>query len=140
VKRSAIFYEKEILRSAAGLDDVKSMVIDSTKIGQNPASSGRYVLEAGNVMGKINASSKICPIAAGAFGSGASGAWTAADIVGILGTSVEFTLGPGITAGSATDEEVDILHHLCDFNVSKLVGYTGNETITKQALFTCLFR
>lgn len=137
----AVIIEKEILRSAAGLDDIKSMVVDSTKVAENPASSGRYILEAGTVMIKIPSSSKIQPInAAGATGTGSSGAIAADDIVGILATTIEFWLGTGITAGAATDEPCAILHHGCDFNVSKLVGYTGNETITKAALPTCVFR
>lgn len=137
----AVIIEKEILRSAAGLDDIKSMVVDSTKVAENPGSSGRYILEAGTVMIKIPASSKIQPIdAAGATGTGASGAIAEADVVGVLGHTREFWLGTGITPGSASDEPVPILHHGCDFNVSKLVGYTGNEAVVKAALYTCLFR
>lgn len=140
VKRTAVLLEKEILRGAGGLDDIKSMVVDSTKVVENPASSGRYILEAGTVMTKIVASSKIQPITIAAGGSGGSGAYVAGDIVGILATTHEFFLGTGITAGAASDEPVAILHMGCDFNVSKLVGYTGNETITKAALPTCVFR
>lgn len=141
VKRGpAVIVEKEILRSAAGLDDAKSMVVDSTKIPEYVTGDGRYILEAGSVMGKINGSSKIMPIAAGNFGSGTAGAWVAADIVGVAQTTTEFYLGPGVTAGSATDEPVSILHHGCDFNITYLVGYTGNETIVKAALPTCIFR
>lgn len=137
----AVIIEKEILRSAAGLDDIKSMVVDSTTVPENPTSSGRYILEAGTVMVKIPASSKIQPItASGATGSGTGGAFTSSDVVGILGHTREFWLGIGITAGAPSDEPVPILHHGCDFNVSKLVGYTGNETIVKGALPTCLFR
>lgn len=137
----AAFVEKEILRSGAGLDDIKSMVVDSTKVAENPTSSGRYILEAGTVMIKVPASSKIQPInAAGATGSGGAGAIVAADIVGIMGHTREFQLGVGVVAGSATDEPVPVLHHGCDFNVSKLVGYTGKETETKAAMPTCLFR
>lgn len=142
-RRTATLFEKEILRSAAGLDDIKSMVIDSTKIDQNPSSSGRYVLEAGNVMVKIPSSSKIMPIAAAAAsgqGSGGSGAYVAADIVGILGSAIEFFIGQGVTASGATDEPASILHHGCDFNVGQLLGYTGNEAITAAAMPTCKFR
>jgi hypothetical protein len=141
VKRTAVILQKEILRSASGLDDIKSVVVDSTKVAENPASSGRFILEAGTVMIKIPASSKVQPInAAGAAGSGGAGAIVAADIVGIAAVSKEFFLGTGITAGAASDEPFALLHHGCDFNVSKLVGYTGNETITKAALPTCVFR
>lgn len=141
VKRTAVIIEKEILRSASGLDDILSVVIDSTKVPENPVGSGRYILEAGTVVGKINASTKCAPLStATPVGTGTSGAWTAADIQGITQNTVEFWLGVGITAGAASDEAVSLLHHMCDFNISKLVGYTGNETITKTALPTCLFR
>lgn len=141
VKRTAVLIEKEILRSASGLDDILSAVVDSTKVPENPVGSGRYILEAGTVMGKIAASTKVAPLStATPVGSGAAGAWTAADILGIMQNTVEFWLGVGITAGAASDEPVSLLHHECDFNISKLVGYTGNETITKAALPTCLFR
>lgn len=143
VRRTAQFYDIEILRSAAGLDDIKSMVVDSTHVPENPSGSGRYVLVAGNVMGKISgdAAGRIMPIAVANLGSGGAGAWQAADIVGILAQAKDFAIGPGMpAAGTQSDEEVAILHHGCDFNISKLVGYTGNETITKAALPTCLFR
>jgi hypothetical protein len=136
----AVIIEKEILRGAAGLDDIKSMVVDSTTVAQNPSGSGRYILEAGTVMCKINGSSKIAPITATPNGTGSSGAWAAADIVGILATTHEFYLGPGITAGTATDEPVAILHAAgLRFNISQLVGYTGNETMVKTAMPLCKF-
>jgi len=140
IQRTAALSDNEFLRSPAGLDDSLSVVIDSTKVAELPASSGMYQLYKGTVMGKINASSKVCAISAGAYGSGSSGAWVAADIVGILANNVKFWIGQGITAGAATDEPAAVLWHGCDFNVSKLLGYTGNETIVKAALFTCRFR
>lgn len=140
IARTATLADNEFLRSPAGLDDSKSVVIDSTKVLQNPASSGIYRLYKGTVMGKIAASSKVCAISAGLYGTGGSSAWTAADIVGILANDVNFWIGQGVTAGAATDEPAAVLHHGCDFNISKLIGYTGNETIVKAALFTCIFR
>lgn len=142
ITRQGVFFDKEILRSAAGLDDIKSMVLDSTKVAENPASSGRYVLEAGTVMAKITGgSTKIQPVHSNAAGgSGGSGAYVAGDIVGILATTIELGVGQGITASAKTDEPVAILHHGCDFNAAKLIGYTGNETIVKAALPTCIFR
>lgn len=138
IRRTATIIETEILRSAAGLDDIKSMVLDSTKLLENPSSSGLIILESGEVMGKISGSSKIMPIRYGNFGTGSAGAWTAADIVGVNETQYQFP--KDITLGAATDHELAILHHGCDFNISKLKGYTGNETITKAALPTCIFR
>src|SRR5213592_2978271 len=116
---NAQIYENEFLRSFAGLDDLLSAVCDSTKVPENPAASGRYVVVQGTVMGKIGGSSKVCPVTAGAFGSGAAGAWVAADILGVLNETREFYIGPGVTAGPATDEDVALVHMGADFNVSK---------------------
>lgn len=138
MQRTATIIQTEILRSAAGLDDIKSMVVDSTKLLENPSGSKRIILEPGEVMGKISGSSKIMPIRYGNFGTGAANAWVAADIVGVNETQREFPYD--VVLGAATDHEQAILHHGCDFNISKLKGYTGNETIVKAALPTCIFR
>lgn len=142
VSRIATFFQKEILRSGAGLDDIPSYVIDSTKIAEYPASSGRYVLEAGTVMVKVqgDAAKKIMPLHSNAAGgSGGAGAYVAADIVGILASTIEFYIGEGVTASGKTDEAVAVFWHGNHFNITKLVGYTGNEAIVAAALSTCKF-
>jgi len=135
-KRTAtLFGGKEILRSAAGLDDVKSMVVDSNKVPQNPASSGRYVLERGTVMLTISASTKIQPATAAGAPSP-----TSTNVVGILEDDHEFWISTDSTPNdTAADEPVGILHHGCNFNTANLTGYTGNETAVKAALPTCKF-
>ncbi len=135
----AVIIEKEILRGAGGLDDIKSMVVDSTKVIEWPTSSGRYIIEAGTVMVKVPSSSKIAPINGTATGTGSAGAFLAADIVGIAAVTKEFYMGTGITAGNATDEPLAILFMGCRFNVSKLVGYTGRESVVQAALPLCKF-
>ena len=129
----AVIIAKEILRSAAGLDDIKSMVLDSSYVLENPSTTGRYLLEAGTVLILGPSSDKVLPVYEGESTSGKT-------VVGILGHTREFWLGPGITANSNTDEPVAVLHHGCDFDLSKLVGYTGNETDVKAALPTSIFR
>lgn len=129
----AVIIAKEILRGAAGLDDIKSGVIDSTLVEENPASSGRYILEAGTVLITGPSDGRLQPVYDG-DSTGSSAA-----VFGILGATIEFWLGPAITAGRATDEAVPVLHHGCNFDTSKLVGYTGNESDLKTALYTCLF-
>jgi hypothetical protein len=136
----AQIYENEFLRAFTGQESIKSMVLDSTHVPENPASSGRYVVVKGTVMGKIGGSSKIAPLTAGAFGSGSAGAWVAGDIVGILTETVEVYVGAGAAAGVAADEPVAVMHMGMDLNVSKLIGYTGNETIVKAALPLNSFR
>ncbi len=129
----AVIVAKEILRSAAGLDDIKSMVLDSTYVLENPSTTGRYIVEAGTVLTLGPSDGKVKPIYEGeSVGSD--------DVAGILGHTVEFWLGPGITAATNTDKPVPVLHHGCDFDVSQLVGYVGNESDVEDALPTCLFR
>lgn len=124
---------KEILRSAAGLDDIKSMVLDSTYVLENPSTTGRYIVEAGTVLSLGPSDGKVKPVYEGENVD-------QANVAGILGHTREFWLGPGITASSNTDAPIPVLHHGCDFDVSKLVGYVGNEAAVKAALPTCIFR
>jgi hypothetical protein len=136
----AQIYENEFLRAFTGQESIKSMVLDSTKVPENPGGSGRYVVVKGTVMGKINGSSKIAPLTSAGNGSGTAGAWAQADIVGILTETVEVYVGPDAAAGVAADEPVAVMHMGMDLNVSKLIGYTGNETIVKAALPLNSFR
>jgi hypothetical protein len=128
----AVIIEKEILKGAGGLDDILSYVVDSVYVEENPASSGRYILEAGTVLSAGPSDGRVKPVYDGDSVS-------EGDVVGILGHTREFWLGPGITAGDATDEPVPVLHMGCHFNVDKLVGYTGNETEVEAALNLCKF-
>jgi hypothetical protein len=141
----AQIYENEFLRAFSGLESIKSMVLDSTKVPENPTGSARYVVVQGTVMGKISGSSKVCPVTAGAFGSGGSGAWVAADIVGVLAETIEVYVGPGVTAGGSTDEPCSVMFMGADFNVSKLIGYGGSApapatSIVQAAMPLCSFR
>lgn len=128
----ALIIEKEILRSAAGLDDIKSMVIDSTYV-EETSSSGRFIVEAGTVLSVISSSARIKPVYDG-------DTVLTADVVGILGHTREFFLEVNlVTASKATDEPVPVLHHGCHFDTAQLVGYDSNESAVEAALPTCLF-
>jgi hypothetical protein len=139
ITREGYFFDKKITRSAAGFDDAKSMVLRSSKvdaIASGPG-TGRYIVEAGTVMVWDDGDSKerIKPLHMNAGeGTGGSGAYVAGDIVGILHAGIE--LGG---QGDDYDMPVSILHHGVNFSVEDLVGYTGNETIVKAALPTCIF-
>lgn len=135
VLRTADFYDREILKGADGLVDIKSMVVDASEL--TAQANGRTVLKPGEVMGKISGSSKIMPISMGLHGTGGAGAWVAADIVGINETFYEFPTG--VTLGAESDHEVAIIFKNARFNVANLTGYAGNETIVKAALPTCQF-
>lgn len=131
----AVIIEKEILKGADGLDDILSGVVDSTAVLENPVASGRYILEAGTVLQRDASTDKLIPIYDGDVA-------VQADIVGILGHTREFWLGPAITAGDATDEPVPVLHFNCHFDTEQLVGYSdpaGNVAKVEAALPHCKF-
>lgn len=131
IVRDGAIVEKEILRYSGGLEDanVLSYVVDSTQVPQNPAASGRYILEAGTVL-SLMAGGKVRP---------APALVPTADVVGILKTTTEFFIGQGVAASAKTDEPVPVYHMHAHFDVSKLVNYTGNEANVKAALPLCKF-
>lgn len=149
IKKTQFIFETECLRSAAGLDDVKSMVLDATKVNTTFSNvAGRYVVPQGAVLCKSG--TKVAPafMNNGQAGQGAAlgssgGTFVAADIVGVLSRTVELIVGDG-APDSKSDVDVSVLHHGCDFNITKLYGYggTGNPTtaVVAAALPTCLFR
>lgn len=162
VKRTRFVFESEILRSAAGLDDVKSMVLDATKVNTTFSGvAGRYIVPMGSVLVKSGA--KVAPLfmndgttdQGALMGTGGASAYVAGDIVGILSRTVELLVGDG-APDSKSDVDVSVLHFNCDFDISKLVGYNpavdlgntvpavdhgiDNSTIVKSALPHCLFR
>jgi len=159
IKRTEFIFEHEMLRSAAGLDDIKSMVLDATKV--NTTLSGtpfRYIVPAGAVLAKSGGSGKVLPIFMNdgttgqnaLAGSGGSSAYVAADIVGVLSRTVELIVSGVGAVDSKSDTDVSVLHHGCDFDITKLYGYNGttdmdqhgidHSAAIKAALPTCLFR
>lgn len=150
VKRTQFVFETECLRSAAGLDDVKSMVLDATKVNTTFSGvAGRYIVPQGAVL--VKSGTKVAPAfmnngqagQGASLGSGGAGAWAPTDIVGVLSRTIELLVGDG-APDSKSDVDASVLHHGCDFNVNKLYGYggTGNPTVANvaAALPTCLFR
>lgn len=138
VTREGYFYDKKITRSAAGFDDLKSMVLNAAKVDpiSGGAGDGRYIVEAGTVMvwDDGDASQRIKPLHMNPGEGTNAGAYQASDIVGILASGIE-------VGGQAADydQAVAVLHHGADFSVEDLVGYTGNEAIVQEALPTCIF-
>lgn len=150
VKRNLFVFETECLRSAAGLDDVKSMVLDATKVNTTFSGvAGRYIVPQGAVL--VKSGTKVAPAfmnngqagQGASLGTGGAGAWAPTDIVGVLSRTIELLVGDG-APDSKSDVDASVLHHGCDFNVNKLYGYggTGNPTVANvaAALPTCLFR
>lgn len=131
----AYIVEKEILRSAAGLDDIMSLVIDATYVLETEVDgdgTGRYIVEAGTVLAKIESSNKLQPVYEDDDVS-------EGNVVGILGHTKEFFISSDVPATSAANSSVPVLHHGCNFDTSKLIGYVGNESAVAGALPTCLF-
>ena len=131
IVRNGVIVEKEILRSAAGLDDVLSRVVDANQVPENPVGSGRYILEAGTIL-VTHTGNKVKPASADITGDGQT-------VVGILGVTKEFWLG-STNATNAHDEAVPVYHHGCHFDTTKLVNWSGgNPAAVKAALPTCKF-
>jgi hypothetical protein len=122
-QRTATFYDKEIFK-VLPMDGVptKGVVIDGTTITQDPT-SGRYVLEAGQLLVKIAASTKVKP-------APASGV-VQADVVGFLTHTIEFFYPP---EAGVTDEPASVYYTWCHFDATKLVGYSGNAAAVAAAL------
>lgn len=125
-KRSAAFYEREILKYVTGTEAVKNLVFDATTISAN--SDGRYVLEVGTIISKISSSSKVKPAPSSGLAQ--------ADVVGVLAHTIEF-FG---NADAHYDETGAAFFHGCVFDTAQLTNYTSNATNVKAALSTCLFQ
>jgi hypothetical protein len=159
IKRTEFTFETEILRSASGLDDVKSSVIAATKCNTTFSGiAGRIIIPAGCVMVKIagDAKKRVAPLymndgtaGQGALvGTGAASAYQAADVAGILSRTLELIVGDGAVT-DVSDTDVSLFYNGNHFNIAKLYGYKNgvdagthggdNSAIVKQALYNCLF-
>jgi len=159
VKRTEFTFDTEILRSAAGLDDVKSSVVAATKCNTTFSGiTGRIIIPAGCVMVKISGDAKkrVAPLYMNdattnqgvLVGSGGSAAYVAADIAGILSRTIELIIGDGAVT-DVSDTDVSLFYNGCHFNIAKLYGYKNgvdagthggdNSAIVKTALYNCLF-
>src|SRR5687768_4653260 len=121
--RTAVFYDKEILKYPTGLEAIKNLVIDSSTVSAN--GDGRLIIEAGTVISKINASSKVKPAPTSGLAE--------ADVVGILAHTLELF--------GTTDTDFDVpgaaFFHGCVFDTTKLLSYSSNAANVKAALKTC---
>lgn len=126
ITRTAAFYEREILKyGVTGTEAVKNVVIDATTLVAN--GDGRYVLEVGTVLSKIDASDKVKPAA--------SSGLLQADVVGILAHTIEF-FG---NADEAYDEPGAAFFWNAIFDASQLTNYSGNAAAVQAALSSCKF-
>lgn len=139
VERSAVIEDREILRSAAGLNDIKSRVCAAFTVPEFPEDSGRYILPKGTVMTEIDSDEfgRVQPIT--------SDNYDGEDVVGITASKIEFAIAADLdvtgdtSTASNQDEAVALLHHGCNFDVRYLTGYDSNENEVAAALPTCIF-
>lgn len=119
--------EVEPLLFAAGLDAVKSVVIDASLVPADPANNNRRILQAGTLLTKA---ASVSPTGADQYkkyaGSGL--------IEGVLALSVEFIDG---TANS--DNSRGMFYHGCVFRASKIVDYSTYGLAAISTLNTCKF-
>jgi hypothetical protein len=142
IERHGVFYDKEILVYPTGMEASKNIVIDATTVPIVLDADGnpRYVVEAGTVLVKIEASTKVAPALetaeAGKKPAKEVEGLEAKDIVGIMHHTVEFF---GV-ASSDYDEAGAAFFHTCIFDSTKLLGYTKNIAAVKAALPSCEFQ
>lgn len=136
VSRSVNTVEKEILKFPAGLDAIKSVVLQASSSGVESFASavtgveGKLGLRAGTVLRKVQGDAQeryekwdgVNPAA----------------IEGILGDNIWFH-----DDTDASDRAADMLFHGVVFDVTKLTefdsNYVTNETDVENALYTCRF-
>lgn len=119
--------ESEPLLFAAGLDAVKSVVIDASLVPADAANNNRRILKAGTLLTKSAAAS---PTGKDQYkkysGTG--------KIEGVLALDVEF-----IDGTSASDTPRGMFYQGCVFRASKIVDYSTYGTHAISTLNTCKF-
>lgn len=124
VQRSAQFSDKEVLKFPAGLDAIKSVVLDSSNWAY--VADTRNIIPAGTILmlSATNADKYV------AF-DGTGGANV---IKGILGHSVDF-----IASTTSAAEPAPMFYHQCVFATSALVAFTNYASALVSTLTTCKF-
>lgn len=123
---NASFYDIEVLKYAQGHLVQKSYVLDANTVTINADPTQRTVVPAGTILERSTLNTKqVMPYAG-----------TSANIVGILGRSVEVW-----ASATNSDVPVAVYFHNAIFATSAIVGYT-NATVRSQlatAMPSCRF-
>lgn len=120
-RRSASFYDKEVLKFPAGLDAIKSVVLDANAWAYTADS--RNVVPAGTILKfSVTDSSKYVPF----DGSGT--------VRGVLARPVDL-----IASATAANEPAPMFFHQCVFATKALVGFTQYASAAVSTLNTCKF-
>jgi len=124
IKKSAEWTDKEVLKYAAGLNEVKSVVLDGTDFTSTATvDNSRYFVPAGTILTKsVTNTDKHVEYK----GTG--------KVAGILARPVDMLAGS--TAGS---EPAPMFHAHCVFVTTAIVGFTQYASALVSDLKTCLF-
>jgi len=127
VQRSAQFYDKEVLKFPAGLDAIKSIVLDATNFTYTPDT--RNVVPAGTILAKsVTNPDKYVAYA------GLSAAAPTGGIEGILGHSVDL-----IAQTTSASEPAPMFYFGCVFATLAIVGFTQFASALVSQMPTCRF-
>jgi hypothetical protein len=124
IRKSSDWTDKEILKYAAGLNEIKSVVLDGTDFASTATvDNSRYFVPAGTILTQsvTNTDKHVAY-----KGSG--------KIAGILGRPVDMLAGT--TSGS---EPAPMFYAHCVFVTSAIVGFTNYASGLVSDLPTCLF-
>lgn len=122
------FGRAEFLKFPAGLDAIKSVVIQASSVASTSASSspyyGRRLLAAGTILTKVPGASSYRRYTSAASETPA----------GILGLDLEF-----VDATANSDQPAPMYYHGCVFNQNNIVDFSTYSAVLKTSLNTCKF-
>lgn len=123
VSRTSKFFDKEVLKFPAGLDAIKSVVLDANAFKQETDPNIRTVVPAGTIL-KVSATAPDKHVAYD--GSG--------DVAGVLARPVDL-----LAQATAGNEPSPMFYHQCVFATKALVGFTQYASAVVSTLTTCKF-
>lgn len=123
VSRTSKFFDKEVLKFPAGLDAIKSVVLDANAFAQTTERDVRTVVAAGTIL-KVSATASDKYVAYD--GSGTVG--------GVLARPVDL-----LVQATAGNEPAPMFYHQCVFATKALVGFTQFASAAVSTLTTCKF-
>jgi hypothetical protein len=123
VRRESQFFDKEVLKVPAGLDAIKSIVLDANAFAQNADVNKRTVVPAGTVL-KFSATISDRYVAYDGSGT----------VRGVLARPVDL-----LVQATSGNEPAPMFFHQCVFATSQLVGFTQYASAVVSTLDTCKF-
>lgn len=123
LRRTAQWYDKEVLKYASGTDVIESVVLDATTFSVT-TTGDRYVVPAGTIL-KISATNSARYTKYNGTGA----------IEGILARPVDL-----LAQSTAGNEPAPMFFHECVFATNKIVDFTTYASALVTTLTTCKFR